>query len=72
MRGNLVTIAMEGDFGNPRPVLVIQADQFDEQVFLLVNRRSLQLQRWEESLGAGGDADGAQLCILSRPDPGFF
>ena len=28
MRGNLVTIAMQGDFGKPRPALVIQADQF--------------------------------------------
>ena len=29
MRGDLVTIAMQGDFGKPRPALVIQADQFD-------------------------------------------
>ncbi|MBK7423557.1 MAG: type II toxin-antitoxin system PemK/MazF family toxin [Propionivibrio sp.] len=30
MRGDLVTIAMQGDFGKPRPALVIQADLFDE------------------------------------------
>lgn len=29
-RGELVTIAMQGDFGKPRPALVIQADQYDE------------------------------------------
>ena len=29
-RGDLVTIAMQGDFGKPRPALVIQADQFEE------------------------------------------
>ena len=29
-RGDLVTVAMPGDFGKPRPVLVIQADQFAE------------------------------------------
>jgi len=29
-RGDLVTIAMPGDFGKPRPALVIQADQFQE------------------------------------------
>ncbi|RYF50353.1 MAG: type II toxin-antitoxin system PemK/MazF family toxin [Cytophagaceae bacterium] len=29
-RGDLVTIALPGDFGKPRPALVIQADQFDE------------------------------------------
>lgn len=28
MRGELVTIAMQGDFGKPRPALVIQANQF--------------------------------------------
>jgi len=30
MRGDFVTIAMQGDFGKPRPALVIQADQFSE------------------------------------------
>lgn len=30
MRGDLVTIAMQGDFGKPRPALVIQANQFIE------------------------------------------
>lgn len=28
MRGSLVTISMQGDFGKPRPALVIQADHF--------------------------------------------
>ncbi|WP_311066103.1 type II toxin-antitoxin system PemK/MazF family toxin [Halomonas sp. DWK9] len=27
-RGDLVTIALPGDFGKPRPALVIQSDQF--------------------------------------------
>ena len=30
MRGDFVTIAVQGDFGKPRPALVIQSDQFDE------------------------------------------
>lgn len=30
MRGDFVTIAMQGDFGKPRPALIIQADQFGE------------------------------------------
>ncbi len=30
MRGDLVTIAMQGDFGKPRPALVIQANQFNQ------------------------------------------
>lgn len=29
-RGDLVTVAMPGDFGKPRPALVIQSDRFDQ------------------------------------------
>ena len=29
-RGDLVTVAMQGDFGKPRPALVIQSDIFNE------------------------------------------
>lgn len=29
-RGDLVTVALSGDFGKPRPALVVQADLFDE------------------------------------------
>jgi mRNA interferase MazF len=29
-RGDLVTVAMPGDYGKPHPALVIQADQFAE------------------------------------------
>jgi len=29
-RGDLVTIALPGDFGKPRPALVIQSDRFGE------------------------------------------
>ena len=29
-RGDLVTIALQGDYGKPRPAVLIQADQFDE------------------------------------------
>lgn len=28
-RGDLITVAMQGDFGKPRPALVIQANSFD-------------------------------------------
>lgn len=28
-RGDLITVAIRGDFGKPRPALVIQADSFD-------------------------------------------
>ena len=29
-RGNVVTVAMQGDFGKPRPALVLQADVFSD------------------------------------------
>ncbi|WP_029030183.1 type II toxin-antitoxin system PemK/MazF family toxin [Salinarimonas rosea] len=29
-RGDLVTVAMSGDFGKPRPALVVQSDFFDD------------------------------------------
>ena len=35
-RGDLVTIAMQGDFGKPRPALVIQADQYSEHASVTV------------------------------------
>lgn len=30
MRGAVVTVALQGDYGKPRPALVIQSDFFDE------------------------------------------
>jgi len=36
MRGDFVTIALQGDFGKPRPALVIQADRFDEHATVTV------------------------------------
>lgn len=35
-RGDFVTFAMPGDFGKPRPALVIQANQFDEHTSVTV------------------------------------
>lgn len=29
-RGDLVTVAVQGDFGKPRPALIIQSDQFGD------------------------------------------
>ena len=36
MRGDLVTLAMQGDFGKPRPALVIQANPFREHTSVTV------------------------------------
>lgn len=35
-RGDFVTIALQGDFGKPRPALIIQSDQFSEQATVTV------------------------------------
>jgi mRNA interferase MazF len=36
MRGDFVAVAVQGDFGKPRPALVIQANQFDEHTTVTV------------------------------------
>jgi len=36
MRGDLVTITLQGDYGKPRPALVIQSDLFDEHPSITV------------------------------------
>jgi mRNA interferase MazF len=35
-RGDFVTIAMQGDFGKPKPALVIQSDPFNEHATVTV------------------------------------
>lgn len=35
-RGDFVTVAIQGDFGKPRPALVIQSDQFSEHTTVTV------------------------------------
>ncbi len=35
-RGDFVTLAMQGDFGKPRPALVIQSDPFNEHATVTV------------------------------------
>lgn len=35
-RGDLVTIALQGDYGKPRPALVIQSDLFSEHPSLVI------------------------------------
>ncbi|MBO0140448.1 type II toxin-antitoxin system PemK/MazF family toxin [Agrobacterium sp. Ap1] len=35
-RGDLVTVAVSGDFGKPRPALVIQSDLFDDTATVTV------------------------------------
>jgi len=43
-RGDLVTVAAPGDYGKPRPALVIQSDLFDELPSVTVCRVSSTLR----------------------------
>jgi mRNA interferase MazF len=35
-RGDLITVAVSGDYGKPRPALVVQADAFNEHPSVIV------------------------------------
>lgn len=45
-RGDLVTIAVSGDYGKPRPALIIQSDAFDALGAVTVLRLSSELHDW--------------------------
>ncbi len=45
-RGDLVTIAVSGDYGKPRPALIIQADAFNELPSVTVLRLTSELHEW--------------------------
>ena len=44
-RGDLVTVALPGDYGKPRPALVIQSDLFDEHPSVASELRDAPLFR---------------------------
>lgn len=45
-RGDLVTMAVLGDYGKPRPALVIQANAFNELPSVVVLRLTSDLHDW--------------------------
>ncbi len=45
-RGDLVTIAVSGDYGKPRPALVIQADAFNALASVTVLRLTSEVHDW--------------------------
>lgn len=45
-RGDLVTIAVSGDYGKPRPALIIQANAFNELGSVTVLRLTSELHDW--------------------------
>lgn len=57
-RGDLVTVAITGDFGKPRPALIIQSDQFSGTGTLTV------------LLLSGTPADAPLIRLTIQPTPG--
>ena len=57
-RGDLVSIAIQGDFGKPRPALVIQSDNFDSHATVTV------------LLLSGTLVDAPLFRITVQPTPG--
>lgn len=45
-RGDLVTVAVSGDYGKPRPALVVQDDAFAELTAVTVLRLTGELNDW--------------------------
>ncbi len=57
-RGDIVTVAVSGDYGKPRPAVVIQANQFDDTDSVLVcqitsTERDTPIYRLKVGPGAG-------------------
>ncbi|MBX3577313.1 MAG: type II toxin-antitoxin system PemK/MazF family toxin [Rhizobiaceae bacterium] len=57
-RGDIVTVALSGDFGKPRPALVVQADFFDATATVTVLLISSTL------------VDGGYARVTVQPSPG--
>ena len=62
-RGDLVTIALQGDYGKPMPALIVQPDLFDEHPSVTVlpvtgelrdERDSRTSHNWQTGHGAEG------------------
>lgn len=45
-RGDLVTVAVSGDYGKPRPALVVQDDAFSDLSAVTVLRLTSELNDW--------------------------
>ena len=71
-RGDLVTVALQGDYGKPRPALIIQADQFAdlESVVILPITSTLAdtpLLRLKVEPSADNGLRSASQIMLDKP-----
>jgi mRNA interferase MazF len=66
----LVVAALPGDFGKPRPALVVQADAFDEQptvVVLAITSHLVDAPRLRIDIGAGGGLSKPSQIQIDKP-----
>src|ERR1700693_952858 len=71
-RGDLITVALQGDAGKPRPALVIQADHFADLPTLIVlpltsTILDLPLVRVTVEPGSGTGLRQRSQIMISRP-----
>lgn len=60
-RGDLITVASQGDYGKPRPALIVQADVFLDYASITVLPLSSDLQ----------EADLFRIDVLPSPSTGL-
>jgi mRNA interferase MazF len=71
-RGDLVTVALPGDYGKPRPALVIQSDLFDEHPSVTIlpvtsDTREAPLFRVALEPGADNGLRMASQIMVDKP-----
>ena len=71
-RGDLVTVALQGDLGKPRPALVIQSDLFNTHPSVVVlpitaELRNAPLFRLRLQPGAGNGLRTASDVMVDKP-----
>ena len=60
-RGDIVTIVSQGDFGKPRPAIVVQSDRLSQTLSVLVCPMT----------STQSDASGARLMVPPLPETGL-
>ena len=61
-RGDFVTVAMQGDFGKPRPALVIQSDLFSDRGTVTILPVTSDLM----------DTPSVRVTVMPNPDNGLM
>ena len=65
-RGDLVTIALQGDYGKPRPALVVQSDLFSEHPSVTIDLRKAPLFRIDVEPTAGTNLKNRSQVMVDK------